>query len=375
MEGIPPRRSTGRRTWLRPAGPPPTIRDRRACRRSEELIRMADASKPLERGAYNVDPDRLVPFDERDTIFARMHWDRSASFFEHEYRTGARERIEAGEVGYSRVDFARVLASWTVHDCFGGAFSWRRLGEADPALMKLGPHPVEDRELMSTQVKETARMFGADLVGIAPIDKRWIYSHDRSGDSVDVPSGHKYAIVMAVAMDGEVVSTSPAYASAAATGVGYSRMAFAIASMAQFLRNLRYNAIPMGNDTALSIPLAIDAGLGQLGRNGLLVTPEFGPCVRLCKVFTDLPLAPDGPRDFGLNDTCRSCTRCAEACEGEAISTSREPSFGTVCPSNRPGVERWAVHADRCYDFWIRNTAACSNCIAACPYTAGVQRA
>ena len=334
---------------------------------------MADEKRSTEQATYTIDPARLAPFDERDTVFARIHWDEDASFYEHEYRSGARKRIGESQTGYSRVDFARILASWTVHDCFSGAFSWRRLGRADPALMQLGQHPVEDRELMSSQVKETARMFGADLVGITKIDERWIYSHNRSGDRVEIPAGYTHAIVMAVAMDQEGISTSPAYASAAATGVGYSRMAFAIASMAQFIRNLRYNAIPMGNDTALSVPLAIDAGLGQLGRNGLLVTPELGPCVRLCKVFTDLPLEPDRPKDFGLSDFCRSCTRCSDACEGEAISTSREPSFETVCPSNRPGIERWAVNADRCYDFWIQNTAACSNCIAACPFTGGAK--
>jgi len=46
----------------------------------------------------------------------------------------------------------------------------------------------------------------------------------------------------------------------------------------------------MCNDTALSIPLAIDAGLGELGRNGLLITAEYGYCIRLCKIFTNLPL-------------------------------------------------------------------------------------
>ena len=329
----------------------------------------------VARSAYVFDASLVERFDERDTVFARRHWDEEASFYEHEYRAGAKARIASGEPGYSRVDFARVLASWTVHDCFGGAFSWRRLGEADPAMMQLGQHAVADPSEMSAQVKETARMFGADLVGIAHVDERWVYSHNRSGDAIDIPSGAKSAIVMGIAMDRDAVLTSPEYVSAAATGVGYSRMAFAIACMAEFLRNLRYGAIPMGNDTALSIPLAIDAGLGQLGRNGLIVTPEYGPCVRLCKVFTDLPLEPDGPVDFGLSDFCRTCTRCSDACEGEAISSSREPSFETACPSNRPGIERWAVNADRCYDFWIRNTAACSNCIAACPFTRGAAAA
>ncbi len=324
-----------------------------------------------ENAPYTVDPTIHGRFDERRTVFMRRHWDRDASFFETDYRSGAAARIASGESGYSRIDFARLLASWTVHDGFDGAFSWKRLGQADASMMQLGRHSVDDPAEMSAEVKRAARTFGADLVGICRVDERWIYSHDRSGDPVVVPREYRTAIVIGIAMDRDAVMTSPAYASATATGVGYSRMAFAIACMAEFLRNLRYGAIPMGNDTALSVPLAIDAGLGQLGRNGLLVTPEYGPCVRICKLFTDLPLEPDGPIDFGLTDTCSDCRRCADACEEEAISRARDPSFDVACPSNNPGVLRWAVNADRCYGFWVRNTAACSNCIAACPFTAG----
>jgi len=320
---------------------------------------------------YTIEPTVYGRFDERRTVFMRRFWDRDASFFEVEYRSGAAERIAHGDPGYSRIDFARVLASWTVHDAFGGAFSWKRLGQADPAMMQLGKYPVEDPAQMSAEVKRTARMFGADLVGICRVDPRWIYSHDRSGDPIVIPDDYQSAIVLGIAMDRDDLMTSPSYASAAATGVGYSRMAFATACLAEFLRNLRYGAIPMGNDTALSIPLAIDAGLGQLGRNGLLITPEYGARVRLCKVFTDLPLEPDRPIDFGLTDTCRTCRKCADACEGKAISDARDPSYDIACPSNNDGILRWAVHADRCYDFWTKNTAACSNCIAACPFTSG----
>jgi len=331
----------------------------------------AETDRVTAGSPYTIDPETHGRFDERNTVFARVHWDKDASFHETDYRGEAQAKIALGEEGYSRIEFARLLASWTVHDCFGGAFSWKRLGRADPAMMQLGKVDVADPAAMSEEVRKTARMFGADLVGIARVNERWIYSHDRSGDPVTIPSEYTHAIVMGIAMDREAVETSPSYVSGAATGVGYSRMAFAIACMAQFLRNLRYDAIPMGNDTALSIPLAIDAGLGQLGRNGLLITAEYGPCVRLCKVFTNLPLEADRPSDFGLTDFCRTCTRCADACEGEAISTSREPSFETACPSNNAGIERWAVNADKCFDFWIRNTAACSNCIAACPFTHG----
>jgi epoxyqueuosine reductase QueG len=125
----------------------------------------------------------------------------------------------------------------------------------------------------------------------------------------------------------------------------------------------------MGNDTALSVPLAIDAGLGELGRNGLLITPEYGACVRLCKIFTDLPLEADRPVEFGLAEICQRCRKCAEACEVEAISSAAEPSYEIACKSNNRGIRRWAVNADKCYSFWVRNGASCSTCIAVCPFT------
>ena len=62
----------------------------------------------------------------------------------------------------------------------------------------------------------------------------------------------------------------------ASTMNGYSRMAFTSACLAQFIRRLGYNAVPMGNDHSLSVPMAVDAGLGELGRNGILITPKYG---------------------------------------------------------------------------------------------------
>jgi len=92
------------------------------------------------------------------------------------------------------------------------------------------------------------------------------------------------------------------------------------------LSGLGYEAIPCVNDTAQSIPFALDAGLGELSRLNKLVTPEFGPAVRLCKVFTDMPMAYDKPIDFGLVEFCKGCKKCAEACPSRALSFDDEPS-------------------------------------------------
>ena len=125
--------------------------------------------------------------------------------------------------------------------------------------------------------------------------------------------------------------------------------------------------MPCGNDTALSVALAVDAGLGELGRFGLLITKEYGPRVRLCKVFTDLPLAPDPPADLGVRGFCEECKKCAQACPSRAI-----PEGGRTAEplnvSNNGGLEKWMVDAERCFGFWAANGVDCTNCRAVCPW-------
>ncbi|MFQ6053324.1 MAG: reductive dehalogenase [Candidatus Bathyarchaeia archaeon] len=293
----------------------------------------------------------------------------------------ALRNIAEGRPGYTRVDYALAEAAWTVHDVWIEAFSWERLSRPrGPGLMGerwyRDRYEVGDVTETTRQLKRAARFYGASLVGIAELDRRWLYANRRYDlEPIDLREGIRYAVVMAIEMDGAGIATSPACPAAASTGVVYSRMAFLASCMAEFIRNLGYDAVPAGNDTGLSIPLAIDAGLGQLGRNGLLITPEYGPRVRLCKVFTDLPLEPDKPVDFGVTDFCRGCRRCAEACEAGAISDAREPSWTPACRSSSPGVLKWYVDGERCYEFWCDNGTDCSTCIAVCPFNRGPREA
>jgi reductive dehalogenase len=171
---------------------------------------------------------------------------------------------------------------------------------------------------------------------------------------------------MGVEMDRELIKHSPSPLAAAATGNGYSRMVFTTACLAEFLRDLGWQAIGCGHDTALSIPLAIDAGLGEHGRNGMLMTPEFGSRLRLCKVFTDAPLLPDKPIEFGVADFCEKCGKCARACPVGAV-TAGEQTAAAPCPSNNTGVLKWPVHGEKCLHYWRVNGTCCASCISSCP--------
>jgi reductive dehalogenase len=134
-------------------------------------------------------------------------------------------------------------------------------------------------------------------------------------------------------------------------------MAWCAGSVATFIAELGYHAIPAGNHLALSIPLAVDAGLGQLGRNGLLVTREYGPRVRISKVFTDLPLIADSPVDIGVQRFCDKCELCAEHC----------PS-GSIVSGPLADEPRWPIQATSCLDWWYKNGTDCSVCIRVCPW-------
>lgn len=320
---------------------------------------------------YTIDESVHRRFDQKKTIFGRIAYDRESRFFGKSTYDNIAAILSEGKEGYSRADLARVMGAWTAYDYFDKAFSWRPLDDANNVLAKpvLERFPVQDPAAMSDLVKETARFYGALDTGIAELNERWVYSRNTKGESIEIPGQCRFAIVMTVRMGPAAIATTPTFAACAETGLAYSRMAFTIGCLAEFIRNLGYRAIPMGNDTALSIPLAVDAGLGEMGRNGLLATPEEGPCVRICKVFTDMPLETDRPIHFGLREFCGTCARCADACEADAIRKEREPSYDFDPEMHSPGVLRWAVDHEKCFEFWMANGGECSNCIAACPFS------
>lgn len=304
----------------------------------------------------------VPPFSRSQTSFARARGGGHRS---------VAEIVAEGHEGYTRMDFAVANASWTVAATMGHlAYSWERLEGArgtQGEYAELPRHEPDDPTTFTGRIKEAAQLYGAGAVGICGLDRRWLYADDDDDRARQVPEDFDKAIVVAVPMDRERVMLSPAAAASAASGNGYSRMAFTAACVAELLRDLGWRAIPCGNDTALSIPLAVDAGLGEMGRNGLLIHPRLGPCLRLCKVLTDAPLVPDKPIEFGVRERCERCRRCVAECEVGAI-TDGEMSAEPVCPANNTGVLKWQVNGDLCLDFWHANGTNCSNCVKACPY-------
>jgi ferredoxin len=337
----------------------------------EKLLKKRERVRPMNHKSVNeIDEKIYRRFDERNQLFCRTDVDKEYKNYKREVYERNKERIEEKKPGYARIDYALESAAWTLYETYKVLPKEliRGLGYYD-CYKSLPKYEEEDREKMSEIIKRVASFFGAVLTGITPIDERWVYSHSCSGEKITIPEEYTSAIVMAVEMDPVGLGSSPSVTSATATALGYSQMTFLVMHLGEFIRSLGYRTIDMLNDTALSIPLAIHAGLGKLGRNGLLVTEEYGSRVRICKIFTDLPLTPDEPPESGILEYCKTCKKCAEACEADAISFDDEPSFETHCPENNSGVKKWYLDAEKCYDYWYENGADCTTCITVCPFS------
>lgn len=332
-------------------------------------------------------PGPLEPYDERDTVFARArlaagtdahdrYYARRPAWREGDDRTrrlrtlaapGTR-RYRAGEAVLVEALFeASDLVAAAVEaagDAPGAAGTPDGLGPqaaagAPPHRLPGGPEAVD------RYVREAARFLGADDVGVAPLDPAFVYTHRgrplaRHGEPVDLP--HARAVVLVFAMRGEYVRAGPEMVASAETARVYQRAAAASHALAAALRRLGLAARAHVDSNYLVIcpPLAVAAGLGELGRNGFLVHRRYGPGVRLGVVTTDAPLAADREGCWGIAAFCRTCAKCARNCPAEAI-----PAGGTAVVR---GAEKWPLDAARCYHYWRTQGTDCGVCIRSCPF-------
>ncbi len=233
---------------------------------------------------------------------------------------------------------------------------------------------ITDSTKLTRDIKNAAIYYGADIVGICKLDRRWVYSHSfdlGSGEynPQELPEAFQFAIVMGFGEDYNMLRYYPTYIADAETSLGYSRMAITNAYIAKFIKTLGYKAMSCStNDVALTVPMAMQAGLGDLGRLGQLVTPEYGPAVRISKVLTELPLIPDNPIDFGVTEFCSACEICADKCPGQAILHGERITEARN-ESNVAGALKWPIDAEKCIGHWARIGKPCTICLSVCPFT------
>jgi ferredoxin len=323
---------------------------------------------PLKRKPVEITGEQKK-IDERDIIFARFDYPEGTKIFDEYYA----QRPE-----YKNIDddIRKLPDILTPHHIRKNPFLFS-LADAEFDFLehqltqvsgKECEEKVESSAFRNTRmIKDIIRYLGSDLSGICLLNQAHVYSHVGRGPE---PYGnvinlnHKYAIVFALEMDLEMVASAPKAPVIVETAKKYVEAAKISTIVANFIRKLGYPArahIAGSNYQAILPPLAWEAGLGELGRLGILITSKYGPRARLGLVTTDLPLVTDKPKTLGIQDFCQRCQKCAANCPGQAIP------HGDKVEEN--GVSKWVLDREECYRFWRKSGTDCAVCIYVCPYS------
>ncbi len=224
---------------------------------------------------------------------------------------------------------------------------------------------TEDPQEIAKHIKSMCYFLDADIVGICEVPNYAWYSHDLDGN--EIAPYHKYAIVMAFDQGFDTLD--------AASGDDWvsnaqSQRAYLIGStvscvVADYIRQLGFSARAQTatRSDVLHLPLTLLAGLGELSRIGeLILNPFLGPRFKTSVITTNLPLQVDKPIDFGLQDFCNKCLKCANECPCNAISFGEKILFN--------GYEMWKPDVEKCTLYRVTNSkgASCGRCMKMCPF-------
>jgi reductive dehalogenase len=346
------------------------------------LIRKTPANQKALEGTQGLITGDVKRFDERDVVFARNRTIRPGS---EQYKAYYRMRPEYAQFDAARREKGGPLGQpGTIDKPKDRPNIAATLSSQGIALNLSAPetyHPAAHPEFKgqrvemspqaaSKRVKGYTLNIGAKLVGITEINPLWLYSNrgeifrenwEDWGKAIDVH--HKYAVVFATEMAFELVGTAPHTPTTIASMSNYAEDAFIATQLAAYIANLGYSttANHLRHYDTLLVPLAVDAGLGEVGRLGYLMTKDYGPRIRLSAVTTDLPLVADRPVDIGVEDFCKICKKCANCCPSNSIPLDDQTEVN--------GTLRWKLNAETCFDYWGKVGTDCNICMRVCPWS------
>ncbi|MFC1908944.1 reductive dehalogenase [Chloroflexota bacterium] len=260
----------------------------------------------------------------------------------------------------------------------------KRLAERDPiteAISDINRHvgaikrneiaavkaPISsDPLVLSQHIKRLGYFLKADIMGICELPKTAVFSHDRNGNPIDLD--YKYAIVIVMRKDYRTANASAGYdfIADALSLQAYEHLGLVAETMSDYIRRLGYPALPQSAVSGYNVqmpPLLLWAGIGEVSRVGVILNPFLGLSFKAAVVLTDMPLVPDKPIDFGLQDFCQRCNKCAIMCPSKAISTGDKVMYN--------GYETWKVKEKQCVSFIMLNKRGywCNTCVKVCPWT------
>lgn len=216
------------------------------------------------------------------------------------------------------------------------------------------PAKTEASQDLFVELEELAFTLGSSSIGYTKLPRRWVFQ--------DKAVLYDNAIVLAMEMDEEGINSAPSLACMKTVMETYRDLGRINNHLADFLRKRGFGAQaghPL-NGLALYPPLAQLAGLGWMGLNGLIITPEHGPRVRLGAVFTsirNLPAPQPNPHAW-IAEFCQSCKICHRKCPPGALYDS---------PMKHADGRVTYVDNSLCFPYF-NEYHGCSVCVKVCPF-------
>ncbi len=219
-----------------------------------------------------------------------------------------------------------------------------------------------------------AKSLGVDLFGVADLSSAKVFIENQGGQHL---AGYPRAVSLGIRLlddvidqlknHGDLVTISTYRGLYTAVNSALDRASLLLAKRIQD-EGFRAYPVPASSmlsngklEAAFSHKVAANlAGIGWVGKNCLLITPEYGPRVRFATVLTDAPLVTGSP----LPNRCGSCTKCTDICPAKTI-------IGRTFTSAEPREMR--LKANLCDEYTEARIRAfgdvnCGLCVHVCPH-------
>jgi len=297
------------------------------------------------------DLEKIEQYDERDQMFARNNLQNSKTNFDKYYKkypdkkTTDKKIHKLPNLGSGGSRFYDDLISPFINAIDSFTASTKAAMDTKPEPKKKKVDPVD----MTALIKKAGVFLGAVDVGVTKLQKHHFYSHHgRKTDSwgKKIKKTHKHAIVFLVKMSESKLKFAPSLPELLESTSKYTDAAKIAHTISNFCKNLGYDAKAQfdGMYEVLCVPLAHDAGLGEVGRMGLLMHPVYGPCIRISVVTTDMPLMETKGKDHHIESFCEICKKCADNCPSRSVEKDKKGSSR--------GVKHWFINQEACFTFW-----------------------
>jgi len=330
--------------WLGLGSAVPGIEYSRREKRATHL-----SSYPMETVKRVDRPTTIIIDDEVPQVPKRAEFFARSEFGD----LGEKSRIERGRFSFKH-PFAMSMVSLIK----------RMVPEQDGNVKNVESKNYSNPAANAKALKSISYLLGAEITGICEIPRYAWYSNRKDGS--EIPYKHKYAVVMLVDQGYETMegASGDDFISGAQSMRAYMRGAEIAGVMAEHLRENGFQARPQTNadSDVIHTSLVLWAGLGELSRIGeVVLNPFIGPRLKTVVMTTDMPLEVDKPIDFGLQNFCSGCLKCARECPCDAISWGDKVMFN--------GYEMWKPDVERCTRYRLTNPKglACGRCMKTCP--------